>query len=48
LCVDNGAMIAAAAWWHWERGQRSGWDLDVVPALQLAVGSRQSTVNSQQ
>lgn len=35
LCVDNGAMIAAAAWRHFERGERSGWELDVVPALKL-------------
>ena len=36
LCVDNGAMIASAAWWHLERDERSGWDLDVVPSLQIA------------
>ncbi|MBI5304426.1 MAG: tRNA (adenosine(37)-N6)-threonylcarbamoyltransferase complex transferase subunit TsaD [Chloroflexi bacterium] len=36
LCMDNGAMIAAAAWRHWERGERSGWELDVVPALRLS------------
>jgi N6-L-threonylcarbamoyladenine synthase len=36
LCIDNGAMIAAAAWWHLDRGERSGWDLDVVPSLQIA------------
>jgi len=35
LCMDNGAMIAAAAWKHFERGEHSGWDLDVVPALKL-------------
>lgn len=35
LCVDNAAMIAAAAFRHFERGERSGWDLDVVPALKL-------------
>ena len=45
LCIDNGAMIASAAWWHLEKGERSGWDLDVLPSLQLAVSSRQSTVN---
>jgi N6-L-threonylcarbamoyladenine synthase len=43
LCVDNGAMIAAAASRHFERGEKSGWDLDVVPALKI-----QSAVNSQQ
>jgi N6-L-threonylcarbamoyladenine synthase len=36
LCVDNGAMIAAAAWWHYRAGQTSEWDLDVVPNLKLA------------
>ncbi len=35
LCVDNGAMIASAAWWHFARGEQSGWDLDVVPSLRL-------------
>ncbi len=35
LCIDNGAMIASAAWWHLQRGERSGWDLDVVPSLQI-------------
>jgi N6-L-threonylcarbamoyladenine synthase len=48
LCVDNGAMIASAAWWHLERGERSGWDLDVVPSLQIAEDRVQSTVNGQQ
>ena len=37
LCIDNGAMIASAAWWHLEKGERSGWELDVLPSLQLAV-----------
>ncbi len=41
LCIDNGAMIASAAWWHLERGEKSGWDLDVVPALKLSVNSKQ-------
>lgn len=36
LCIDNGAMIASAAWWHLERGERSGWDLDVIPSLALS------------
>ncbi|MBI5652367.1 MAG: tRNA (adenosine(37)-N6)-threonylcarbamoyltransferase complex transferase subunit TsaD [Chloroflexi bacterium] len=35
LCMDNGAMIAAAAARRFARGERSGWDLDVVPALKL-------------
>jgi N6-L-threonylcarbamoyladenine synthase len=41
LCIDNGAMIAAAAWWHVQRGEKSGWELDVVPSLKLpANGER--------
>lgn len=39
LCVDNGAMIAAAAWWRYRAGERSGWDLDVIPSLRLASES---------
>lgn len=45
LCIDNGAMIASAAWWHVQRGEQSGWDLDVVPSLKLTstLGSGQSS-----
>ncbi len=35
LCMDNAAMIAAAGFRHFVRGEQSGWDLDVVPALKL-------------
>lgn len=35
LCVDNAAMIAAAAWRHYRAGEQSAWDLDVVPNLKL-------------
>ncbi len=35
LCVDNGAMIAAAAFRHYRAGESSAWDLDVVPNLKL-------------
>jgi N6-L-threonylcarbamoyladenine synthase len=35
LCMDNGAMIAAAAARRFARGERSGWELDVVPSLRL-------------
>lgn len=50
LCIDNGAMIASAAWWHWQRGERSGWELDVVPSLRLQSSaiSHQSSVFSLQ
>lgn len=37
LCIDNGAMIAAAAWWHYRAGEKSSWDLDVIPNLKLTA-----------
>ncbi|MBI3733233.1 MAG: tRNA (adenosine(37)-N6)-threonylcarbamoyltransferase complex transferase subunit TsaD [Chloroflexi bacterium] len=36
LCTDNGAVIASAGYFHFAKGERSGWDLDVVPGLRLA------------
>jgi N6-L-threonylcarbamoyladenine synthase len=36
LCTDNAAMIAAAAFYRFEAGLQSGWDLDVRPNLRLA------------
>jgi N6-L-threonylcarbamoyladenine synthase len=36
LCTDNAAMIAAAAFYRFEAGRQSGWDLDVEPNLKLA------------
>jgi N6-L-threonylcarbamoyladenine synthase len=35
LCTDNAAMVAAAAYFHYQAGYRSGWDLDVIPNLKL-------------
>ncbi|MDZ4278562.1 MAG: tRNA (adenosine(37)-N6)-threonylcarbamoyltransferase complex transferase subunit TsaD, partial [Dehalococcoidia bacterium] len=35
LCTDNGAMIAACAYYRSEAG-RAGWDLDVTPSLPVA------------
>lgn len=35
LCTDNGAMIAAAAYYAYQAGERSGYDLDAVPALEF-------------
>ena len=35
LCTDNGAMIAAAAWFHLRGGGRYEWDLDIDPSLRL-------------
>ena len=36
LCTDNAAMVAGAAYFHYQAGHRSGWDLDVIPNLKLA------------
>lgn len=35
LCLDNGAMIAAAGYFLYRRGHRDGWDLDVEADLAL-------------
>jgi N6-L-threonylcarbamoyladenine synthase len=35
LCTDNAAMVASNAFFRYTRGDRSGWDLDVVPSLRL-------------
>ena len=35
LCTDNGAMIASAAYYAYQAGERSGYDLDAVPALEF-------------
>jgi len=35
LCTDNAAMVGACAYQHFISGERSGWDLDVVPGLRL-------------
>ena len=35
LCTDNGAMIAACAYFQYRRGQEFGLDLDIDPALPL-------------
>ena len=35
LCTDNGAMIAACAYFQYRRGQESGLELDVDPGLPL-------------
>jgi N6-L-threonylcarbamoyladenine synthase len=37
LCTDNAAMIAAAGFHAYRRGQRDGWDLDADPNLPLAL-----------
>ena len=36
LCTDNGAMIAACAYFQYSRGEEFGMDLDIDPALPLA------------
>ncbi len=35
LCTDNGAMIAATAWWRWERDGATRLDAGVAPTLAL-------------
>ena len=35
LCTDNAAMIGAAAFYDYQNGIHSGWDLNAVPNLQL-------------
>ncbi len=40
LCTDNGAMVGACAYHHFQAGDRAGWDLDVVPGLRLAERGR--------
>lgn len=35
FCTDNGAMIASAAYYAYRAGERSGYDLDAVPALEF-------------
>lgn len=35
LCTDNAAMIGAAAFYDYQNGIRSGWDLNAVPNLKL-------------
>lgn len=35
LCTDNAAMIAACAYFHFLKGKRDGFDMDVYPSLQL-------------
>ncbi len=39
LCTDNAAMIAGAAYFHLQRGERSDLALDVVPGLALPAAS---------
>ena len=35
LCTDNAAMIGAAAYYEYQKGVRSGLDLNAVPNLKL-------------
>jgi N6-L-threonylcarbamoyladenine synthase len=35
LCTDNAAMVAACAYFRFQRGEVSGWDLDIQPNLKL-------------
>ncbi len=40
LCTDNAAIVATAGFFRFQAGERSGWDLDVVPGLRLATSRR--------
>jgi tRNA N6-adenosine threonylcarbamoyltransferase len=44
LCTDNAAIVATAGFFRYQAGERSGWDLDVVPGLRLAA--EQSALSS--
>ena len=35
LCTDNGAMIAACAYFQYQRGEETAMDIDVEPGLPL-------------
>lgn len=35
LCTDNAAMVASNGFFRFIKGERAGWDLDVVPSLRL-------------
>jgi len=35
LCTDNAAMVAACGYYHFQAGQTSSFDLDVVPSLSI-------------
>ncbi len=35
LCTDNGAMIAACAYYQYRRGEQFGLELDIDPGLPL-------------
>jgi N6-L-threonylcarbamoyladenine synthase len=35
FCTDNAAMIGVAAYYEYQKGRRSGWDLNAVPNLRL-------------
>jgi N6-L-threonylcarbamoyladenine synthase len=37
LCTDNGAMIAASAYFMWNSYDGDGWDMDVYPSLKLGM-----------
>jgi N6-L-threonylcarbamoyladenine synthase len=40
FCTDNAAMIAAAGYFHLRLGERSSFDLDVRPNLQLPFAAK--------
>ena len=40
LCTDNGAMVAGLGFFRYRAGERSDWDLDVVPGLRIKTARR--------
>jgi N6-L-threonylcarbamoyladenine synthase len=35
FCTDNAAMIGVAAYYEYQKGHLSGWDLNAIPNLKL-------------
>jgi N6-L-threonylcarbamoyladenine synthase len=38
MCTDNGAMIGVAAYYQYQRGVTSNWELNAIPNLKLGSG----------
>ena len=46
LCTDNAAMVASCGYFHRLKGERSGWDLDVVPGLKLGAANPNAEIQN--
>jgi len=40
LCTDNAAIVASAAYWHFQRGELAPWSLDIEPNARLPQNAR--------